>query len=147
MRTTIKSVAAAAAMLTAACAHGFSLPLVGTGTELNTWSRNISGVLSAAQATGYPIFLVMINDSSSGDGCSHCKYFVERTLNIPEFSAIVNDYKFYMVLLNIWGADTGLSQPNYGGVSSSLFMQYFWKYASDGGYPVVAVLNSDGTKY
>ena len=147
MRTTIKSVAAAAAMLTAACAHGFSLPLVGAGTEPNQWSRNMSGVLDAARNTGYPIFLVMINDSSSGQGCEHCKYFVERTLNIPEFDAIVSDYKFYMVLLNIWGADSGQSQPNYGGVSSSVFFNYFYKYNSDSGYPLVAVLRPDGTKY
>ena len=92
MRKTIKSVVAAVAMASAACAYGFSLPRVGTGTELNTWSRNISGVLDAAKTTGYPIFLVMINDSSSGEGCSHCKTFVENTLNKAEFDAIVKDY-------------------------------------------------------
>ena len=147
MRTTIKSVVAAVAMVTAACAHGFSLPLVGAGTELNKWTRNMSGVLEAAQNTGYPIFLVMINDSSSGQGCEHCKYFVERTLNTSEFDAIVSDYKFYLVLLNIWGADSGQSQPNYGGVSSSVFFNYFYKYNSDSGYPLVAVLRPDGKKY
>ena len=52
-----------------------------------------------------------------------------------------------MVLLNYWGAETGQSQPEYGGVSSSVFMQNFYKYASDDGYPVVAVLRPDGTKY
>ena len=147
MKKTIKAIISAAVIAAAACAYGFSLPLVGTGTELNKWSRNMSGVLSAAQTTGYPIFLVMINDSSSGDGCAHCKYFVERTLNVPEFDSIVHDYKFYMVLLNLWGADSGQSEPNYGGVSSSVFMNYFYKYHSDSGYPVVAVLNPDGTKY
>ena len=147
MKRLYKSMLAAAAMVVASCAYGFSLPRVGTGTALNTWSSNMSGVLSAAQQTGYPIFLVMINDSSSGEGCSHCKAFVENTLNKPEFDAIVNDYKFYLVLLNIWGAETGTSQPEYGGVSYDVFMTYFNKYNVDGGYPVVAVLRPDGTRY
>lgn len=147
MKKTVKSIIAGAIMVASVCAYGFSLPVVGTDTALNTWSRNMDGVLAAAKTTGYPIFLVMINDSSSGEGCEHCKLFVERTLNTSEFAAIVNDYKFYMVLLNIWGADTASSQPNYGGVSSSVFFNYFWKYNSDSGYPLVAVLSSDGKKY
>ena len=147
MKKAIKAIIAATVMAVVSSVHGFSLPIVGTGTELNQWSRNISGVLATAKKTGYPIFLVMINDSSTGEGCSHCKSFVENTLNTSEFAAIVKDYKFYMVLLNLWGANTGASQPNYGGVSSDVFMQNFYKYASDGGYPVVAVLRPDGTKY
>ena len=147
MKRSYKSILAAAVLAVASCAYGFSLPKVGTGTALNTWSSNMSGILGAAQQTGYPIFLVMINDSSAGDGCGHCKLFVERTLNTAEFDAIVRDYKFYMVLLNIWGADTSSSQPEYGGVSSSVFMNYFSKYNVDGGYPIVAVLSPDGKKY
>ena len=147
MKKAIRSLVALAAMAFAVCAHGFVLPLVGTGTELNKWSRNMSGVLAAAKTTGYPIFLVMINDSSTGEGCGHCKLFVERTLNTSEFEATVRDYKFYMVLLNYWGSDTGRSQPNYGGVSSAMFMQNFYAYASDRGYPVVAVIRPDGRKY
>lgn len=147
MKKMIRAILAAAAVAAMTCAYGFSLPLVGTGTELNKWSRNMDGVLAAAKTTGYPIFLVMINDSSSGEGCEHCKNFVERTLNTPEFDAIVSDYKFYLVLLNVWGADSAQSQPNYGGVSSSVFFNYFYKYITDGGYPLVAVLRPDGTKY
>ena len=147
MKMTVRAIISAVVMAAAACAYGFSLPLVGTGTELNKWSRNMEGVLAAAKKTGYPIFLVMINDSSTGEGCEHCKYFVERTLNTSEFNAIVKDHKFYMVLLNVWGSDTGQSQPNYGGVSSSVFFNYFYTYSTDGGYPLVAVLRPDGTKY
>ena len=43
------------------------LPVVGNGTEPNKWTRNMSGVLSAAKTTNLPILLVMINDSSSGE--------------------------------------------------------------------------------
>ena len=147
MKQIIRSVMVAAVMALVATAHGFSLPIVGTETEPNKWSRNMSGVLAAAQKTGYPIFLVMINDSSSGEGCGHCKAFVENTLNRSEFDAIVKDYKFYMVLLNYWGNENGVSQPKYGGVSAAVFNTYFKIYQADGGFPAVAVIRPSGTTY
>ena len=101
MKKTVKAILAAALMAVVSSVYGFSLPIVGTGTELNKWSRNISGVLAAAKTTGYPIFLVMINDSSTGEGCEHCKLFVERTLNTAEFDAI--NESFQATFLELFG--------------------------------------------
>lgn len=121
------------------------LPVVGNGTEPNKWTRNMSGVLSAAKTTNLPILLVMINDSSSGEGCSHCMQFVTRTLNTQNFADIVSTYSFYMVLLNRWSSP---SEPNYGGVDYSVWSTYFNRYqAGDSGYPQVAVIRPDGTRY
>jgi len=140
MKNAIRSVLAAAAMAVVSTVHGAALPRVGAGTELNTWTRNFSGVLAAAKTTGHPILLIMVNNSSSGDGCSHCKMFEERTLNSAAFDAIVKDYKFYMVLLNYWGIDQGSTQPEYGGVPYSVFWPIFQTYNADGGFPVVSVI-------
>lgn len=147
MKNAIRSVLAAAAMAVFSTVHGAALPRVGAGTELNTWTRNFSGVLAAAKTTGHPILLIMVNNSSSGDGCSHCKMFEERTLNSAAFDAIVKDYKFYMVLLNYWGIDQGTTQPEYGGVPYSVFWPIFQTYSADGGFPVVSVIRPDGTRY
>ena len=121
------------------------LPTVGNGTEPNKWTRNMSGVLSAAKTTNLPILLVMINDSSTGAGCTHCWQFIERTLNTQNFSDIVSTYSFYMVLLNKWDSP---SEPNHGGVSASVWSTYFRMYqAGDSGYPQVVVIRPDGTRY
>ena len=147
MNKAIRSVLAAAAMAAISTVHGAALPRVGSGTDLNTWTRNFSGVLAAAKTTGHPILLVMVNNSSSGDGCSHCKMFEERTLNSAEFASIVRDYRFYMVLLNYWGIDQGTTQPDYGGVPYSVFWPVFQTYNADGGFPVVSVIRPDGRRY
>ena len=144
MKRTIRAVIAATVMATISFAHGFSLPNVGTDVVPNQWTSNMSGVLAAAQSTGYPIFLVMLNSTSTGGGCSHCHAFVEKTLNVPEFDAIVRDYKFYLVLLNLGGA-VGTTSP--GGVSVDVFDNYFRRYASSDVYPCVAVIRPDGSRY
>ena len=76
------------------------LPNVGTGTTPNVWTSNMDGVLNAARQTGHPILLVMINEDGDGSGCSHCQDFMSRTINTANFTSIVNDFDFYMVLLN-----------------------------------------------
>ena len=146
MSKTMKALLASL-LMTASVGAAF-LPDVGTGTDPNHWTRNMDGVLAAAKTTGYPIFLVMVNEASDGTGCSHCKDFMVNTINTDNFRSIVNDYKFYMVFLNIWGADTAGSQPAYGGVSSAYFMNYFRMYAaSQTSYPCVAVIKPDGSRY
>ena len=144
MKSMIKCVVAAVAMYAAGLSAAV-LPRVGTGTTPNQWTTNISGVLAAAKTTNLPILLVMINDSSSGEGCQHCMQFVNRTLNTDNFAKIVSSYKFYMVLLNYWSSP---SEPAYGGVSESVFMTYFNRYQSgDDGFPQVVLLKPDGTRH
>ncbi len=147
MKKTLKRLVVVAMVMMAGAAMSFTLPQVGTGTSPNVWTRNMDGVLKAAKTTGFPIFLVMINDRSDGEGCSHCAAFVERTLESAQFAAMVRDYQFYMVLLNRWGEGGAGSQPQYGGVSPDYFNKYFYKYAADDGYPVVAVIRSTGVRY
>ena len=142
MKSIIKCIVAAAVMY-AASATAAVLPLVGNGTEPNVWTRNMDGVLTAAKTTNLPILLVMINDSSSGEGCQHCMQFVRNTLNTDNFANIVASYKFYMVLLNKWP-----SQPDYGSVSETYFREYFLKYEmGDSGYPQVILIKPDGKRY
>lgn len=142
MKSIVKSIVAAA-VLYAASATAAVLPTVGTGTEPNQWTRNMEGVLAAAKTTGLPILLVMINDSSTGDGCQHCMQFVRNTLNTDNFANIVASYKFYMVLLNKWPSETA-----YGNVSETYFRNYFLKYEmGDSGYPQVIIIKPDGKRY
>ena len=138
-------IAAVAVAMSAAAATAAVLPRVGNGTEPNVWTRNIVGVLSEAKTTNLPILLVMINDSSTGEGCQHCMQFVNRTLNTENFANVVASHRFYMVLLNDYRSP---QEPDYGGVSSDLFDEYFYKYQyGDGGYPQVVVIKPDGTRY
>ena len=142
MKSIVKSIVAAA-VLYAASATAAVLPTVGTGTEPNQWTRNMEGVLAAAKTTGLPILLVMINDSSTGDGCQHCMQFARNTLNTDNFANIVASYKFYMVLLNKWPSETA-----YGNVSETYFRNYFLKYEmGDSGYPQVIIIKPDGKRY
>ena len=136
----------AAVALSAAAASAAVLPRVSTtDTVPNQWTSNMSGVLKAAETTNLPILLVMINDSSSGVGCQHCMMFVNNTLNSENFANIVKRYQFYMVLLNYWDSPR---EPNYGGVSESVFNMFFHYYqAGDNGYPQVVVIKPDGTRY
>ena len=127
----------AAAMVSATLLSA-GLPSVGNGTEPNVWTKNMEGVLAAAKETGYPILLVMINDSATGEGCSHCWNFVQSTLNNPEFDRIVKTYPFYMVLINFWPGAPGW-------VSEDYFLNYFFKYASRETFPLVATLKSNGS--
>ena len=144
MKSILKCIAAAAVMY-AASATAAVLPRVGTGTEPNQWTSNVEGVLSESKTTNLPILLVMINDSSTGEGCQHCMQFVNNTLNTDNFSAIVSTYKFYMVLLNQWSAP---SEPAYGGVPQAYFDKYFYMYQmGDYGYPQVILITPNGDRY
>ena len=148
MKKMVRWIAAAGLMLAAATGTAAVLPLVGNGTSPNVWTRNISGVLNAAKQTNLPILLVMINDSSTGEGCQHCMQFVNRTLNTENFANVVASYDFYMVLLNDYGNTSGLCQPEYGCVSSDVFDRYFYQYnAGDSGYPQVSVIRPDGVMH
>lgn len=144
MKSILKCIAAAAVMY-AASATAAVLPRVGTGTEPNQWTSNVEGVLSASKTTNLPILLVMINDSSTGEGCQHCMQFVNNTLNTQNFANIVAGYKFYMVLLNQWSAP---SEPAYGGVPQAYFDKYFYMYQmGDYGYPQVILITPNGDRY
>lgn len=145
MKSAIKSIFAAVAL----CAAGLSaavLPRVSTtSTEPNEWTSNMAGVLKAAKETNLPIFLVMINDSSTGQGCQHCMQFVNNTLNTENFANVVKKYKFYMVLLNYWSSPR---ESAYGGVSESVFDTYFNAYQSgDDGYPQVVLIKPNGARH
>lgn len=83
------------------------LPVVGTGTSPNQWTSNVEGVLREAQKTGYPIFVLIINDSNDGVGCSHCATFLSKTINTSEFEALKRSNTFYMVLMNYWSGANG----------------------------------------
>ena len=129
-------------------ALGAFLPNVGDGTSPNVWTRNMDGVLAAAQQTGHPILLVMVNEDSDGAGCSHCREFVARTINTANFTALVNDYTFYMVFLNCYGFEMrGSLHPQNGDVSSAYFDKYWYQYTVSAFYPLVAVIRPDGTRY
>lgn len=145
MKSIIRSLIAAIA-LSVMGASAAVLPRVSTTDTIpNQWTSNISGVLQAAKTTNLPILLVMINDSSTGQGCAHCMQFITYSLNTQRFADIVNKYQFYMVLLNYWSSPR---EPNYGGVSESVFNSYFHHYqAGDNGYPQVVVIRPDGTRY
>ena len=141
MKSIVKSIALATVMYVAG-ATAAMLPQVGDGTEPNQWTRNMAGVLEAAKTTQLPILLVMVNESSTGEGCDHCKQFSNNTLNSAEFASICQRYRFYMVLLNKWNA------PNYGGVTPEVWSRYFWTYQSgDQTYPQVVIIKPDGTRY
>ncbi len=135
----------------AAATHcGFSafLPEVGNGTEPNKWTRNMAGVLEAAKKTGYPIFLTMLNEAADGEGCSHCHAFVQNTINTAAWKSLVADYKFYMVLLNRWGLYGGeIFDAAHGSVSNDTFQKYWRMYAASSGFPLVAVIRSNGSRY
>ena len=102
-----KIMLAVMATLATLAASAFSLPTVGDGTEPCVWTRNITGVRAAAKTTGYPMLVVVINDSNEGEGCDHCKSFLEH--NRAGIEALAKNYKFYMVLLNYWSGANGYS--------------------------------------
>ncbi len=145
MKSIVKSIAAAI-VLYAVGVSAAVLPRVSTtATVPNQWTSNMEGVLAAAKTTNLPIFLVMINDSSTGQGCQHCMQFVNNTLNTENFANLVKKYQFYMVLLNYWSSPR---QPEYGGVSEKVFDAYFDIYQSgDDGYPQVVLIKPNGARH
>ena len=145
MKSMIRILIAAIA-LSAVGASAAVLPRVSTtDTVPNKWTSNMAGVLKEAKETNLPILLVIINDSSTGQGCQHCMQFVNNTLHSERFDNIVKSYQFYMVLLNRWSSPR---EPDYGGVADSVFNTYFRYYqAGDSGFPQVVVIRPDGTRY
>lgn len=145
MKSIVKSIVAAIALSTAGLSAAVLPRVSTTGTVPNQWTSNMEGVLAAAKTTNLPILLVMINDSSTGQGCQHCMQLVNNTLNTENFANVVKKYQFYMVLLNCWSSP---SEPAYGGVSEKVFDTYFYAYQSgDNGYPQVALIKPNGTRY
>ena len=145
MKSVIRSIFAAVALCTAGLSAAVLPRVSTTSTEPNEWTSNMAGVLKAAKETNLPIFLVMINDSSAGQGCQHCMQFVNNTLNTENFANVVKKYKFYMVLLNYWSSPR---EPAYGGVAESVFDTYFFAYQSgDDGYPQVVLIKPNGSRH
>ena len=129
MKSIVKGIALATALYVAG-ATAATLPQAGDGTEPNQWTRNITGVLEAANTTQLPILLVMVNI-----GCSHCEDFETRTLNSQELASISQRYRFYKVLL---------VKSN---VSSDIWSRCFRTYGSgDTSYPQVVIIKN-GRRY
>ena len=129
-----KIMLAVMATLATLASSAFSLPSVGDGTAPCVWTRNITGVRAAAKTTGYPMLVVVINDSNEGEGCDHCKAFLEH--NRAGIEALAKKYKFYMVLLNYWSGANG-----YSSLASTYRIDF-------GVYPIlpsVSVRTPDGT--
>ena len=129
-----KIMLAVMATLATLASSAFSLPSVGDSTAPCVWTRNITGVRAAAKTTGYPMLVVVINDSNEGEGCDHCKSFLEH--NRAGIEALAKNYKFYMVLLNYWSGANG-----YSSLASTYRINF-------GVYPIlpsVSVRAPDGT--
>ena len=116
------------------------LPSVGTGTAPNQWTSNIEGVLKAAKTTGYPIFALIINDSDSGEGCSHCSTFLESTVNTVAFENLKRSNTFYLVLLNYWQGANGYHRD-----PDPYYYRWYTRgsgiYANSEALPVIAVVD------
>lgn len=123
-----------------AVASAALLPAVGNGTAPNQWTKNVEGVLSAAKKTGYPIFVLIINDSNAGEGCSHCKTFLNYTINTSQFEALRRSNTFYMVLLNYWQGANGY-HSNIAPYHSRWRTQGTGIYANADVLPDIAVVN------
>lgn len=142
MKKILAMIMAVAASAAAYCAV---VPSVGTGTAPNQWTSNIEGVMKAAKTTGYPIFVLIINDSNAGEGCAHCATFLNRTINTAEFEALKESNKFYMVLMNYWsganGYRTGIDTYHYRWYTNGSGI-----YATADMFPDICVVDPDGSK-
>ena len=113
---------------------GAAYRTVGNGTEPNVWSANYSGIVSAAQQTGYPILLIVVNSAT----CGHCHTLNSLTLNSSAFRALESEETFYRLMI-----DQVL-------VSDKLCLDVWRKYSryfNDDMYPLIAVLRKDGSVY
>ena len=113
---------------------GAAYRTVGNGTEPNVWSANYSGIVSAAQQTGYPILLIVVNSAT----CGHCHTLNSLTLNSSAFRALESEETFYRLMI-----DQVL-------VSDKLCLDVWRKYSryfNDNMYPLIAVLRKDGSVY
>lgn len=116
------------------------VPAVGNGTAPNQWTKNVEGVLKEATKTGYPIFVLIINDSNAGEGCSHCASFLSSTINTSQFEALKRSNTFYMVLLNYWQGANGYHN-NIGPYHSRWRTQGTGIYANADVLPDIAVVD------
>lgn len=118
-----------------AAAIAAEYPSAGNGTAPNVWTRNYSGVLSAAQTTGYPIFLIMVNSS----GCSHCSTMMANTVNTADFEKMDKEFTFYKVIMDM---------PYSSGTSAwrACYNRYR-AYLNNGMFPAVVVARRDGSAY
>lgn len=129
----------------AVAAHAAFLPSVGTGTAPNQWTSNIEGVLKAAKTTGYPIFVLIINDSNGGEGCSHCMTFLQNTVNTAAFENLKRSNTFYLVLMNYWQGASGY-RNNIDPYYSRWYTRGTGVYANADVMPVIAVVDPSGAK-
>lgn len=133
MKATIKRIGAifAATAMTLA-ANAVSYPSTTNGTAPNEWTRNFSGVMSAAQTTGYPVLLLFV-----GSNCAHCEIMMENTIRTAEFAAMEKDLVFYKVLVI-----NGVS-----GSTDGIIMGKYSRYLNGGMFPITAILRKDGSVY
>ena len=130
MKKAIVSVLIGLSILTVSAAYR----QVGNGTELNVWTANYSGVVSAAQQTGYPILLIIVNSVT----CGHCHTLNNLTLNSSAFRALEAEEPFYCLMI-----DQAL-------VSDKLYLDVwrrYNRYFNDNMFPLIAVLRKDGSVY
>ena len=108
-----------------------------TSTELNTWTSNFEGVMTAAAKTGYPVLLIVVNGLANGEGCIHCKSLMKYTINTDLFRQTVKDTRFYMVFINCMEGG-----PGYRADGAD-----FYEIYSNANYlPVCCIFNSEGRK-
>ena len=104
----------------------------GTDTVPNVWTRNYTGVLAAAQQTGYPILIVVVNSAS----CGHCHVLNDLTLNSANFAKMESELTFYKLMIDApEGGDYNTVVRRYSG------------YFDSGMYPIIGVLRSNGDMY
>ena len=104
----------------------------GTDTVPNVWTRNYTGVLAAAQQTGYPILIVVVNSAS----CGHCHILNATTLNSADFAKMESELIFYKLMIDApEGGDFGTVSRRYS------------SYFDSGMYPIIGVLRSNGDMY
>ena len=144
----IKKMFAAMTFAASIVANSAFLPTVQETAEANKWTINMEGVLNASMQTQMPTLLVMLNLDDNGGGCSHCRDFMNRTINSDGFVQMVKQYNFYMVFLNCYGADFrgGKLRKENGDVESQYFSKWWKKYAVSSQYPLVAVISPDGKR-
>ena len=133
MKMSIKDViAVCAGIVMTVAANAVSYPSTTNGTEPNEWTRNYTGVMEAANTTGYPVLLLFV-----GSTCAHCEVMMNNTIMTTTFEEMDKDLVFYKVLV-------------VNGVSAStdgIIMSKYSGYLNGGAFPITAVLRKDGSVY
>lgn len=145
----IKKILTMAALAASLAANSAFLPTVSDAVELNKWTRDMEGALAASSQSQAPVLLVMLNLDDNGAGCSHCRDFVNRTINSDGFAQMTKQYSFYMVFLNCYGADfrDGKLRKENGDVEGWYFSKWWGKYKLTTQYPLVAIITPDGKRH